>query len=82
MMFPALRKPIFATSWMPSASGGRDRRTTILKVYGDLEQGRLISECEAVEQSHFEDWLNLVGWPASSINRVDIVCQVGTFWKL
>ena len=39
-----------------------DRRTTILKVYGDLENGRLVSECEAVEQAHFEDWINLVGW--------------------
>ena len=31
-----------------------DRRTTILKVYGDLANGKLVSECEAVEQSHFE----------------------------
>ena len=38
-----------------------DRRTTILKVYGDLENGKLISECEAVEQSHFEDWMKLAG---------------------
>lgn len=59
-----------------------DRRTTIVKVYGDLENGKLISECEAVEQSHFEDWLNMVGWPAESINKVDIICQVGSFWKL
>ena len=59
-----------------------DRRTTILKVYGDLENGRLISECEAVAQSHFEDWLNMVGWPADSISKVDIICQVGAFWKL
>ena len=59
-----------------------DRRTTILKVYGDLSTGRLVSECEAVEQSHFEDWINLVGWPAESIHRVDVVCQVGNFWQL
>ena len=59
-----------------------DRRTTILKVYGDLSSGRLVSECEAVQQSHFEDWINLVGWPAESIHQVDMVCQVGNFWKL
>ena len=59
-----------------------DRRTTILKVYGDLSSGRLITECEAVEQAHFEDWINLVGWPAGSIHRVDVVCQVGNIWKL
>ncbi len=29
-----------------------DRRTTILKVYGDLQSGTLVSECEAVEQAH------------------------------
>ena len=59
-----------------------DRRTTILKVYGNLEAGMLVTECEAVEQSHFEDWINLVGWPAASIHKVDMVCQVGNIWKL
>ena len=59
-----------------------DRRTTILKVYGALDEGKLISECEAVEQSHFEDWINMVGWPADSIHQVDMICQVGNIWKL
>ncbi len=59
-----------------------DRRTTILKVYGDLSTGRLITECEAAEQSHFEDWINLVGWPADSIHQVDMICQVGNIWRL
>ena len=64
------------SKWRP------DRRTTILKVYGDLEHGRLVSECEAVEQSHFEDWIKQVGWPAESIHKVDLICQVGNFWKM
>ena len=59
-----------------------DRRTTIVKVYGDLENGRLISECECVEQQHFEDWISMVGWPADSIHKVDMICQVGNIWKL
>ncbi len=59
-----------------------DRRTTILKVYGDLSTGRLITECEAAEQSHFEDWISMVGWPAESIHQVDVICQVGNIWKL
>ena len=59
-----------------------DRRTTILKVYGDLSTGKLITECEAAEQSHFEDWITMVGWPAESIHQVDIICQVGNIWKL
>ena len=64
------------SKWRP------DRRTTILKVYGDTEHGKLVTECEAVEQSHFEDWMKLVGWPAESIYQVDLVCQVGNIWKL
>ena len=59
-----------------------DRRTTILKVYGALSTGRLITECEAAEQSHFEDWISMVGWPADSIHQVDMICQVGNIWKL
>jgi hypothetical protein len=42
----------------------------------------LVSECEAVEQSHFEDWIKMVGWPAQSIHKVDMICQVGNFWKV
>jgi hypothetical protein len=59
-----------------------DRRTTIVKVYGDLQKGMLVSECEAVEQSHFEDWIKMVDWPAQSIHKVDMICQVGNFWKV
>ena len=59
-----------------------DRRTTVLKVYGDLKTGTLVSECEAAEQAHFEDWTTMVGWPAASIHQVDLICQVGNFWKL
>ena len=59
-----------------------DRRTTILKVYGDLESGTLVSECEAVEQAHFEDWVNMVGWPVKSVHKVDLICQVGNIWKV
>ena len=59
-----------------------DRRTTVLKVYGDLEDGTLVTECEAVEQAHFEDWINMVGWPAQSIHKVDLICQVGNIWNV
>jgi hypothetical protein len=59
-----------------------DRRTTVVKVYGDLENGKLISECEAVEQAHFEDWLKQVGWPYDSIHKVDLVHQVGHIWEV
>ncbi len=71
------REKLSAVSqWRP------DRRTTILKVYGDLKRGKLFTECEAVEQEHFEDWIKMTGWPAEAIFDVDLVMQVGNIWKL
>jgi hypothetical protein len=63
-------------NWRP------DRRTTIVKVYCNLAEGKLFSECEAVEQAHFEDWIKQVGWPCDVIYKVDMVHQVGHIWKV
>ena len=63
-------------NWRP------DRRTTIVKVYCNLAEGKLVSECEAVEQAHFEDWLKQVGWPYDAIYKIDMVHQVGHIWKV
>ena len=63
-------------NWRP------DRRTTIVKIYCNLSDGKMVSECEAVEQAHFEDWLKLVGWPYDSIHKVDLVHQVGHIWAV
>ena len=61
------REKLSAVSkWRP------DRRTTILKVYGDLGRGKLFTECEAVEQEHFEDWIKMTGWPAKSSQSMDL----------
>lgn len=57
-------------------------RTTILKVYCNLGEGKLVSECEAVEQAQFEEWIAQTGWPVDSIYQVDLVQQVGNIWKL
>ena len=65
-----------ANKWRPN------RQTTILKVYGNLEKGKVVSECEAVEQAHFEEWINRTGWPLESIHKVDIICQAGSIWKM
>ncbi len=59
-----------------------DRRTTIVKVYCNLAEGKLFSECEAVEQAHFEDWTRQVGWPCEAIYKVDLIHQVGHIWQL
>jgi len=79
---PGLTEEGFREKLSGVAKWRPDRRTTILKVYGDLNSGKLVTECEAVEQSHFEDWINLVGWPAESVHKVDVICQVGNFWNL
>ena len=65
-----------AKKWRP------DRRTTILKVYCNLEEGKLVSECESAEQAHFEDWIKQVDWPCDAIYKVDLIHQVGQIWKL
>ena len=59
-----------------------DGRTTILKVYCNLAEGKLVSECEAVEQAHFEEWIRRVGWPADAIYRVDLIHQAGHIWTM
>ena len=65
-----------ASKWRPNP------RTTILKVYCNLAEGKLVSECEAVEQAQFEEWIANTGWPVDSIHQVDLVQQVGNIWKL
>ena len=64
------------SKWRP------DRRTTILKVYADTSSGRLFTECEAVEQSHFEDWMKMAGWPADEVYQVDYIFQTGDMWRV
>lgn len=79
---PGITEAEFREKLNSSRKWRPDRRTTIVKVYGDLSSGKLVTECEAVEQSHFEDWIKMVGWPAESIHRIDLVCQVGNIWKM
>ena len=64
------------SSWRP------DRRTTILKVYCNLAEGKMVTECEAVEQSVFEDWLDQVGWTRDDVYRVDLIHQAGHIWRV
>lgn len=59
-----------------------DRRTTILKVYADPANGKLFTECEAAEQSHFQDWLTLTGWPPESIHQITLIFQTGDLWQV
>ena len=63
-------------NWRP------DRRTTILKVYCNLEEGKMVSECETVEKTNFEYWMTQVGWPWEAIYKVDLIHQVGQIWNV
>ena len=71
-------RQVFSTprGWKPG--GG----ATILKVYCDLDRGKVFTECEAVQQSHFEDWMKRVGWSYDAIYTVDLVHQTGSIWRL
>ena len=65
-----------AKKWRP------DRRTTIIKVYCNLAEGKLVSECEAPDQSQFEEWIKGVGWSWDGIFRVDLIHQGGQIWDV
>ena len=78
---PGITEEQFKEKLQGVAKWRPDRRTTILKVYADIDNGKIVSECEAAEQQHFEDWIKMVGWEAESIHSIDFVCQVGNFWN-
>ena len=78
---PGITEEQFKEKLQGVAKWSPDRRTTILKVYADIDNGKIVSECEAAEQQHFEDWIKMVGWEAESIHSIDLVCQVGNFWN-
>lgn len=57
-------------------------RTTVIKVYCNLEAGRMVSECEAPTQEEFEAWLKERGWSWDVIHRVDLIAQTGNVWEV
>ena len=71
-VFPGTR----TSEWRP------DARTTILKVLASSQAGKVLAECDAVEQAHFEAWLQKVGWTPDAVYRVDYVKQGPNFWKV
>jgi hypothetical protein len=79
---PDMTKEKFESALKDVKNWRPDRRTTIVKIYCNLDDGKMVSECEAVEQAHFEDWLKQVGWPYDSIHKVDLVHQVGHIWEV
>ena len=68
---PGITEEQFKEKLQGVAKWRPDRRTTILKVYADIDNGKIVSECEAAEQQHFEDWIKMVVWEAESIHSID-----------
>jgi len=62
-------------SWRP------DARTTITTVFA-LGDGRLLAECNAVNQDAFEAWLNQKGWKVESITPIKHLAKVGSIWEM
>ena len=50
---PGITEEQFKEKLQGVAKWRPDRRTTILKVYADIDNGKIVSECEAAEQQHF-----------------------------
>ena len=62
--------------WRPN------NRSTIIKVYCNLSEGKLVSECECGEQAQFEEWIAQMNWPCDGIYQVDLIHQVGNIWRV
>ncbi|GBD11750.1 hypothetical protein HRbin23_01427 [bacterium HR23] len=59
-----------------------DPRHTILRASCALATGRIVVECEGVEQAPLEKWLQERGWKAEAIYKVDLVHDGGYIWKV
>ena len=58
------------------------RRGWVVKAYCALATGKLVVECEAPEQSHFEEWLESNGWQTRDVHRVDFIHEAGAVWPM
>ena len=56
-------------------------RTTVTSVIA-LEDGRLLAECHAANQSDFEPWLEDKGWEVESITPIRHMARTGEIWKI
>jgi hypothetical protein len=58
------------------------KRGWIVKAYCALDKGKLVVECEAPQQSDFEDWLEKNGWLTEDIHRVSYIHEGGLVWPM
>jgi hypothetical protein len=59
-----------------------DPRHTVLRAACSLTEGKVVVECEGVEQAVFEKWLQERGWKPEVIHRVDLVHEGGYIWTV
>ena len=53
-----------------------------MKAYCDLDQGKVITECETPDRERFEQWLKDTGWKTDGIYRVDLIHEAGSIWPV
>ena len=78
---PDMTKERFSESLKEVRKWRPDPRTTIIKVCCNLAEGKMVTECDAVDQAAFESWIQQVGWPVDKIYKVDVIAQTGSIWQ-
>ena len=59
-----------------------DRRTWVVKAYCNLNEGKVLVECEAPERAPFEEWLRNTGWTVDGVYGVDLIHEAGAIWPV
>ncbi len=59
-----------------------DRKGWIVKAYCNLDQGKVIAECEAPDRAQFEDWLQRTGWQSGQVYDVSYIHEAASIWPV
>ena len=59
-----------------------DRRGWIIKAYCNVDQGKIVAECEASDQQQFESWLAKTGWKINGVYRVNYIHEAAAIWPV
>jgi hypothetical protein len=61
---------------------GSRRRSWIIKAYCNLDQGKVVVECETPDRAEFEQWLEGTGWKTDDLYPVSFIHEAATIWPV